>query len=143
MREKNLWAVGMGRAALLGGFLVAASAPAWAQTVGATGASSPDAAVTVAVQELKQQVGELRTAVAEMRAEAAQYRQETAGLRRELQDLRGQAGAASVEAKSYPNPSRPEPSRARRVSLGRPGRVLAIHRSLLGSVGATGCCTAF
>ena len=110
MREKNLWAVGMGRAALLGGFLVAASAPAWAQTVGATGASSPDAAVTVAVQELKQQVGELRTAVAEMRAEAAQYRQETAGLRRELQDLRGQAGAASVEAKSYPNPSRPEPS---------------------------------
>ncbi|HTS58978.1 MAG TPA: hypothetical protein VMH03_15650, partial [Terriglobales bacterium] len=109
MRDKNVF--GMGRAALLGGFLIMASTlAAWAQTAEAAGASSSDAAVTVAVQELKQQVGELRAAVAEMRAEAAQYRQETAELRRELEDLRGQPGAASVEAKSYPNPSRPEPS---------------------------------
>jgi len=109
VRDKNVF--GMGRAALLGGFLIMASTlAAWAQTAEAAGASSSDAAVTVAVQELKQQVGELRAAVAEMRAEAAQYRQETAELRRELEDLRGQPGAASVEAKSYPNPSRPEPS---------------------------------
>jgi regulator of replication initiation timing len=111
VRERNVWAVGIRRAALIGGFWVVASAlAAWAQTAGTTGASSSDAAVTVAVQQLQQQVGELRAAVAEMRAEAAQYRQETAELRRELQDLRGQPGAASVEAKSYPNPSRPEPS---------------------------------
>jgi hypothetical protein len=89
---------------------MASGMAAWAQSAGATEPSSSDAAVTAAVHELQQQVGELRAAVAEMRAEAAEYRQETAELRRELQDLRGQPAEASVEAKSYPNASGPQPT---------------------------------
>jgi len=108
VKQRNLLSAGFGKRALNGGLLVVASSLCvWAQTTGATGASSSDEAVTVAVRELQQQVGELRAAVAEMRAEAAQYRQETAELRRELQDLRGQPGEAAVQAKSYPTPSGP------------------------------------
>ena len=111
VKQRNVWVVGFRRTARVGGLLVMASGmAAWAQSAGATEPSSSDAAVTAAVHELQQQVGELRAAVAEMRAEAAEYRQETAELRRELQDLRGQPAEASVEAKSYPNASGPQPT---------------------------------
>lgn len=113
MKQRNVLAAWIGRTTLKGGLLVAATGLcAWAQTAGATGASSSDEAVTLAVHELQQQVSELRTAVQEMRAEAAQYRAETDQLRGELQALRAHPGVAAEQANSTSTPSGPAPTGA-------------------------------
>lgn len=49
--------------------------------------------MTVAIQELQQQVSELRSAVAEMRSEAAEYRAETLHLRQDLEAARSRGAS--------------------------------------------------
>lgn len=102
MREREVSAVRLGRAAFVMGLLLTAtSICGWSQVAGTTPARPSDEAVTAAVRELQQQVSELRAAVAEMRAESAQYRAETEQLRRELKVLRGQTDDSTAQAKSY------------------------------------------